>query len=177
MKLLLALSLIANCVLGILLYQKQNSPVPERLIIESHSRPSTRPITPAETEKVNLRSKKSSGIPAKFHDISALEIEDKVSRMKQDRRDFLIHDLSLTEEDLGRIQNIHRDYDRQVQAIIPSVNGGELTIAKRRALLELEEKKEAQLRRVLGTEGWKKFDQFKQKYNRSQDGLVIPMEI
>ena len=86
--------------------------------------------------------------------------------------------------DFQKIQAVKEKFNRRYQQVVPADHFGDLTIEQRRQLLELDEEREAEFAQMVGMQKWKKFQKYRDEYNRKMftkqvydKGIIIPMEI
>jgi hypothetical protein len=181
MKILLALSLLANLVFAFFLFKPiQTQPPLERLIIEEHLRDEK--VPGPEAPAIIQKSEETTQVYSA--DLNQLEIDERVKNIESEKREFLKHELEMSAEDMKKIRRIRERFTSEVEKLLPKSPVADLSIEKRRQILDLEEAREEAIQDVFGKRRWDKFQKFKEKYNRRQlkkssgeDGFIIPMEI
>jgi len=184
MKWMLVLSLILNGILGWNLLQKKEV-VREEIIEKVVVRKSAPEIiekkvivkVPGEAPVAAAPS-----VPVEFDEI---EVEDTISDVNKTREDFLVGKLNFSEKDFQAIEAIKRNYMDRYQKLLPPHEEGPLSLAQRKALLELEEERDRDFARAVGPGKWKEWETFRDSYNRKlfkrsmkdQSGVIVPMEI
>lgn len=184
MKLLLTLSLCLNALLLYrVLTQKEEVVVQEKVVVKR--------VKPEVIERkvyveVPVKAKKSpeEGPKVTSVEFDEKDMEDLVSKVAQDRDDYLTGELGFTPSDYQKVQKVKEAFHKKYQQIIPPNHFGDLTIEQRRQLLALDEERDQEMARVVGEKKWKQFQKFRDEYNRkmlskqvSEKGIIIPMEI
>lgn len=182
MKWALILSLLSNVVLVFLVLQKKEvvrEEIVEKVVVKK--------VAPEIIEKkviVNVPGKtveKVIGGPIEFDEV---EMEDSVENVNKKREDFLVGKLGFQEKDFEKIESIKRNYIERYQKLYDP-EGGPLTIEQRKAMLRLEEERDAEYARAVGPQKWKEWESYRDSYNKklwkrsmkSQSGVIVPMEI
>lgn len=184
MKALLILSLLIN---GLLAYRLTSRPeviTQEKVVVKK-----AKPQVVERKVYVEVPAPEKSEAVSTTPTMATVEFDQKdmddlVSEVSRDRDDFLTGTLGLTPKDLQKIKEVKEAFNRRYQKAIPATHFGELTIEQRRQLLELDVERENEFMRVIGEKKWKKFQGFKDAYNRrmfsrqvNEKGIIIPMEI
>jgi hypothetical protein len=186
MKWLLAISLLLNGYLVFRLTEVEPKVVTQEKVVIKKSQPKVieRKVyveVPAPEKKESNANSASAMTSVEFDE---KDMEDLVSKVSQDRDDFLTGELGLTPQDLSKLRKVKEEFSQRYQQILPADHVGDLTIEQRRQLLELDVEREREFARVVGENKWKKFQSFKDEYNRkmfskqvNEKGMIIPMEI
>lgn len=181
MKWILILSLILNCVLTIGILQKKEvvrEEVIEKVIVK-HARPEI--IEKKVIVNVpGLAPVADSGI----QDFDEKEMEDVVVDVNKDREDFLVGKLGFTEKQLKDVESVKQHFYEKYQRLIPQNGAVMLTLEQRKAIISLEEERDAQYARALGRKKWQEWESFRDNYNQKmfkkmmkEKGVIVPMEI
>ncbi len=181
MKWILFLSVILNVILAISFFQKKEvvkEEIVEKIVVQ-HSDPQV--IEKKVIVKVPGEAPETSSAPRDFDE---KEMEDVVVDVNKDREDFLVGKLGFSEKNFKEIEAVKQSFYEQYQKILPQDHVGNLTLQQRRAMLELEEKRDAQYARVLGQKKWNEWESFRDGYNKKmfkkmikEKGVIVPMEI
>ena len=181
MKWILLLSVILNGILGYQLLQKKEvvrEEIVEKVVVKK--------AAPEIIEKkviveVPGETKVERVGPVEFDEV---EMEDTVENVSKKREDFLVGKLGFSDRDFQAIENIKRSYIERYQKLYKPEDGP-LSIAQRKAMLQLEEERDAEFARAVGPQKWKEWESFRDSYNKklwkrsmkSQSGVIVPMEI
>lgn len=182
MKWVLLVSLLLNGILAWQVLQKKEvvrEEIVEKVVVKK-SEPQViekKVIVKVPGETVE----KVIGGPVEFDEV---EMEDSVENVNKKREDFLVGKLGFSEKEFGKIEAIKRDYIERYQKLYDP-EGGPLTIEQRKAMLRLEEERDAEYARAVGAQKWKEWESFRDGYNKklwkksmkSQSGVIVPMEI
>lgn len=188
MKVVLLLSLIANCALGYLYWKESTKPPLERTIVETHEKKVfVRVPTRSETQKARKLDPTQPEASAAMGAPQMLEFDPKayemgVEKVSHDRESFMQEKLELTPEDLAKIEKIKTDFYKEADKLI--LGHSEPTVEQRRQLLDLEESREKEFSKLMGQEKWQRFKKYRDDYNRRQyerqtdeQSVFIPMDI
>ena len=172
MKLILALSLIGNVVLGyFLLSAKEEAPRLERVIIETHAEGRSEKTTPRETKKVpgfNLEKeeqKTSAPLPEIPH-FEAVEFQDAGEKMETDRNEFFIQQLGMSEEKIAEHQRLREEFHRKSSEFWAKKPMQEPSFDERRKMIDLEEEYHQSLEKLHGSKNWERYQKFRENYNQ-----------
>lgn len=124
----------------------------------------------------------SSSAPVEFDDV---EVEDTISDVNKVREDFLVGKLGFSDKEFKAIEMVKQRFMDRYQKVLPPDQSGPLSLSQRKALLQLEEEREAEYSRTVGPQKWKEWESFRDNYNRKlfkrsmkeQRGVIVPMEI
>lgn len=170
MKIVLAISLILNVVLGIFLVGKKNTPVMERTIIETHGEP--RQVKMRETRAhlvspVDEKEKKESQetLPEPM-DIDQVEVQDAGERMENERAEFLHNELQIPEATLKEHQKLRNQYFQASGELWKASSTGELSFDQKRELIDMEEKLHQDLEKLYGKKNWERYQKYRENYNK-----------
>ncbi len=182
MKWILLLSLVVNGVLGFQLLQKKEvvrEEIVEKVVIKE--------VAPKIVEKkvsVEEPKKEVSAEPPKMVEYDETDFNDVYEEMNEEREDFLRGQLGLSEKDFQAIENVKTKYYKKFNEVIPPDYRGVITTDHRKKLIQLEEERDAEFARVIGTKKWESFTRFRDEYNRKmyqkgikEKGVIVPMEI
>ncbi len=185
MKWLLTLSLVVNLFLGYKLFSYRPIVTTEEKIIVKKAKPKIieRKVF-VEVPVKQAREATSAAGSTTTVEYDENDMEDLVSKVGQDRDDFLTGELGMAPAEIQKIQAVKEKFHRRYQQVVPADHYGDLTIEQRRQLLELDEEREAEFSSVVGAQKWKKFQKYRDEYNRkmfskqvNEKGIIIPMEI
>lgn len=188
MKWLLGISLLVN-VLLIWKIVGEKAPLPSERIIVKTSRPKVveRKVfveIPVEKKTSNEKPATEQTQPSSLVEYDEQDMNDLMTKVNQDREDYLVAELGLTPTDFQKIQEVKERFNERYLQVVPPDHYGDLSIEQRRQLLAVDEEKEAELARVIGEKKWKDFQRFRDEYNRkmftkqvNEKGIIIPMEI
>lgn len=185
MKWLLVLSLMVNGFLGYKLVSSKPVVTTEEKIIVKRSKPKIierKVFVEVPVKKAGEQTAAAGSTTTVEYDEN--DMEDLVSKVGQDRDDFLTGELGMVPADFQKIQAVKEKFNQRYQQVVPADHYGDLTIEQRRQLLELDEEREAEYAQVVGVQKWKKFQKYRDEYNRkmftkqvNEKGIIIPMEI
>ena len=172
MKILLVLSLMANVILGVLYYQKSTEPPIERIILEEKPAKIIREkvLVPVVKESKNKIQKKITG-----EDLSHLEeegsmasqdYEEAVMNIEAAKKDFLVGRLGIPEEIVVKEGKLRGEFIRQSNKIYEKSQMGEVSIADRRRILDMEEDLQKKVIQLYGKDNWEKFQKYQIQYNK-----------
>lgn len=176
MKLILTLSILGNLVLGyMLISDKPEAPVRERLIIETHKEPKPREvIKPVETRgkvvspvppKKEQQKEKKEIDPPDFVGFDSYELQDSGERMETRRNDFMMNELGMSEEKIQQHNELRNDFFKETSQFYDKNPMGELSFEERRQLIDLEEMFHKRLEKLHGKENWNRYQKFREDYN------------
>jgi hypothetical protein len=181
MKWILILSLILNGVLSYQLLQKKE--VVREEVVEKVVTKTPEPLVIEKKIIVKAPSDASENVQAP-RDFDEKEMEDVVLNVNKDREDFLLGKLGFSEREFKEIESVKQRYYEKSQKIIPQNAPGMLTLQQRKALIALEEERDAQYERAVGGKKWKEWEVFRDNYNQKmfkqmikENGVIVPMEI
>ena len=181
MKWLLILSLVANGILTFQLLQKDvvvREEVVEKIVVKH--------ADPLVVEKKIIVKVPGEGaeaiIPPREYDEK--EMEDVVVNVTKDREDFLVGKLGFSERQFKDVESVKQRFFDKYQKIIPQNSPGYLTLEQRKAIIALEEERDAEYEKTLGGKKWKEWESFRDNYNQKmfkkmikENGVIVPMEI
>lgn len=185
MKWLLGISLLANGILGYKLSQKPTV-IENETVITKKSAPRIIEKKVFVEVPITKKSASSSASETKMQPIEFDEkdMEDVVTKVNQDREDFLTGTLNISPQTQEKIQAVKDRFNKRYMEIIPPDQYGELTIEQRRQLLDLEVERDQEFGEVMGQKKWEEFQKYRDNYNRkmfnrqvNEQGIVLPMEI
>lgn len=182
MKWILLLSVILNGALTWQLLQKKEivrEEIVEKVVVKN-AQPEI--IEKKVIVEVPGKVKDSAPSPVEFDDV---EVEDTISDVNKVREDFLVGKLGFSEKEFKAIESVKQRYMDRYQKSVPADQTGPLTLSQRKALLQLEEEREAEYARTVGPQKWKKWETFRDNYNKKlfkramkdHSGVIVPMEI
>ena len=176
MKIVLAISLILNVVLGIFLTKKEEQkPVLERLIIETHEKPKevklnetrghvVQDVNPAPKTK---EKKKEEEIKApEFYSFENDDFQDAGEKMEAERVEFLTTKLGLPEEKVAKHKELREQYFKDTTKFWNKSPMGEMSFKDKRRLVDLEEKLYQDLEKLYGKKNWDKYQKYREDYNQ-----------
>lgn len=181
MKWVLLVSLLLNGFLGWKLSQKNEivrEEIVEKVIVKKSA--------PEIIEKKIIveapgKAPEAVAAPKEFDET---EMEDMVVDVHKDREDFLVGKLGFTESEFKKIESVKQDFYERYQRILPSDQIGALSLEQRKAILQLEEERDAEFARALGPQKWREWETFRDSYNQKmykralkEKGAIVPMEI
>ena len=178
---MLILSLILNGVLSYQLLQKKEvvrEEVVEKVVVK---REGPRIIEKKVIVKVPGETTEAVQAPRDFDE---KDMEDVVVDVNKDREDFLVGKLGFTEKEFKEIESVKQRFYEKSQKIIPQNGPGMLTLQQRKALIALEEERDAEYARTLGAKKWQEWETYRDSYNQKMfkqmikdNGVIVPMEI
>lgn len=181
MKWILILSLLLNGVLAFQLLNKKEvvrEEVVEKVVVK-HADPTI--IEKKVIVKVPAEASESAPAPREFDD---KDMEDVVVDVTKDREDFLVGKLGFSERQFKEIESVKQRFYEKYQKVIPQNGPGYLTLEQRKAIIALEEERDAEYARTLGDKKWKEWESFRDNYNKKmfkkmikENGVIVPMEI
>jgi hypothetical protein len=161
MKSLLIFSLITNVLLIYFLLTKETEKeVVERIIVETHSRP-VKTEVPRLVEKPQEGEMDSSS-QKKFFSVDAQEGQE---RVETERERFMVEELGIAEDKIQEHNRLREEYYQKTNRIWGSDPTKEPSFAERRLLIDLEEKLHRDLEKLHGKQNWKKYQEFRERYN------------
>lgn len=186
MKVVLALSLVANAILGYLLMSRENpsvQPTRERVIIETHAdfeRPQQKGekaktpevAKPSPEVKEKTSEKKSESLDESFDESPVLdtapmrddEFRMVVERMEESRQNFFMDRLNLPPEFITRYQDLRRQHEERMSQMW---NGNvEPSFEDQEKMLKLQKQYHEDLQKLFGKENWERYQKFRERYNR-----------
>lgn len=181
MKWLLLLSLLIN---GVLTYQLlQENEVVREEVVEKIVVKRAEPVVVEKKVIVKVPGETNpepTPAPREFDD---KDMEDVVVNVTKDREDFLVGKLGFSDKQFKDVENVKQRFFEKYQKLIPQ-NMGYLTTKQRKAIIELEEERDAEYARALGDKKWKEWESFRDSYNKKmfkkmikENGVIVPMEI
>lgn len=195
MKWLLGISILLNILLGVRLYLEPSSPV-----VKETSTTFVKPKTP-RTQKmmkpvaVETRGHVVSEIPEKNkgkkigsrafepHD-GMYEYQDADDKMRNDKNVFLTENLGLLQSDLDRLEKIKGEYNQELANIGKDRGVFLPSLKEKKRMIELEEKRNAKIEKLLGKQKFNQYNKFIENYNNEiikrhneDGGIIIPMDI
>lgn len=178
MKIILSISIILNIILGYkIISGKPETPVKERLIIETHAEPRKEVVKPVETrgkvvspvppkkEQEEEKKEKKDMEPAEFIGFDSYELQDSGERMETRRTDFMINELGMTEEKIQQHKELRNDFFKETSKFYDKNPMGELSFEERRQLIDMEEMFHKRLEKLHGKDNWKRYQKFREDYN------------
>ncbi len=181
MKWALLISVLLNGFLGWKVLQKKE--VVREEIVEK--------IVVKKSEPQFIEKKVIVEVPAEAAEVAPTprefderDLEDSVVDVVKDKEDFLVGKLGFSEDEFKKIESVKQRFYDRYQRILPSDQVGTLTLEQRKAILQLEEEREAEYERTLGPQRWKEWETFRDNYNQKMfkrmqkgKGVIVPMEI
>ena len=171
MKILLILSLIANVILGVLYFQEKSQPPIERIIMEEKPAKIIREevLVPVESTAKKPKSKKSSHdeLPLLNPDgeVMAQDYEEAVEHIETAKEEYLMNKLGIPEETIKKEGQLRAEFFNKTNKYYGKSPLGEVSIADRRKILDLEEELQRKIEALYGKENWQKFQNYQKKYN------------
>lgn len=181
MKWVLAVSVLLNGILAWKVLQKKEvvrEEIVEKVVVKN--------ALPQVIEKkviVEVPEKTSeTPRPLEFDEV---EVEDTITDTNKVREDFLVGKLGFSDREFKAIESVKQRYMDRYQKLLPADQSGPLTLSQRKALLQLEEEREAEYARTVGPQKWREWESFRDNYNKKlfkrsmkdQRGVIVPMEI
>jgi hypothetical protein len=169
MKRLLFSSLILNLVLAyFLVFQKKETTVVERLIIETHPDKKTKAKeeevkAPEVEKKKKPRSERETEMPPVMNDPE--EFQHAGERMEEKRKDFFTEKLGMSEEKISEHNRLRDEFYQQSALFWQKNPMRELSFKERREMIDLEEAFYKKLENLHGKENWKRYQKFRESYN------------
>lgn len=175
MKILLTLSLLLNLVLmGWALTRPSVSELASEDFEEVSATEETFPKAVAE----EMDEEPSIAVTPKKAPVNEVEVNEEPSSLEldayefgvsadkteQERSEFLLRTLQISEEVIQKHEKLREQYNHALAKTFGQ-EYKEPSIAERRQLLDIEEKYLEELEKLYGKENWKKFEDFRQKYN------------
>jgi hypothetical protein len=181
MKWVLLLSLILNGVLAWRLSQKKEvvrEEIVEKIIVKKSAPEVIEKKVIVEVPKKS--PEETASVPRDFDEVA---VTDTVEDVNKTREDFLVGKLGLTEREFKAIEEVKKNYMERYQKIV-SPDQPMLTLEQRKALIQLEEERNAEFARAMGPDRWRQFENFRNDYNKKEykramkhTGVIVPMEI
>lgn len=171
MKIALGLSLLLNLVLVVLIMRQDSRPKLERIVIEKYAeeKPSSlEPQSLAATVKPNKKKKK---VDAEGHEIFDPQdfTQEEFSELAQApdiaRKEYMTIELNIPDEKLQKHEELRLEYFTATSKFHTQDPTGELSLADRKMMLQLEETYQEKVRKLYGAANWEKFDKYRRKYN------------
>ncbi len=183
MKWILLLSFILNGILGYkVLTTKEvvREEVVEKVVVK-HADPTI--IEKKVIVKVPGENAPEKNTPV-FREFDDKDMEDVVVDVTKDREDFLVGKLGFSESQFKEIESVKQRFYEKYQKVIPQNGPGYLSLQQRKAIIALEEERDAEYARALGDKKWKEWESFRDNYNKKmfkkmikENGVIVPMEI
>ncbi len=111
------------------------------------------------------------------------DMEDSVENVVKAKEDFLVGKLGLTDLEFNKIESIKQRFYKRYEKVLPAKQLGSLTLEQRKAMLQLEEERDAEYARTLGPQKWKEWETYRESYNQKmykkalkEKGAIVPME-
>lgn len=181
MKWFLLVSVILNGFLGWQLSQKKEvirEEIVEKIVVRE-SAPQI--IEKKIIVKTPVEASEALAAPKEFDE---RDMEDSVVDVVKDKEDFFTGKLGLSENELKQIESVKQRFYERYQKVLPVDQVGMLSLKQRKALIELEEQRDAEFARTLGPSKWKEWESFRDNYNQKmfkrslkEKGAIVPMEI
>ena len=171
MKWILILSLFLNGILIVLLIQEKGRPPLERIIIESAPPPSSHqaPLAPqgvalenSQFDTPKRKQVKSENSP------DPKAVRAMMDKKESARKDFFQRELGFSEEDLAQLDGFKEAFQLEVEQVMKSHKSadGNLSLASKKKLLDLEHRYLETSKRFLGTARWDRYERFRAEYNQ-----------
>jgi hypothetical protein len=181
MKLVLLVSVLLNGFLGWKVLQKKE--VVREEIVEKVIVKKSKPEIIEKKIIVQVPGEPAETVAAP-KDFDERDMEDVVVDVVKDKEDFLVGKLGFTEREFKEIESVKQRFYDQYQKILPTDQVGTLSLEQRKALLQLEEQRDAEYERAVGPQKWKEWESFRDNYNQKmfkkmmkEKGVIVPMEI
>jgi hypothetical protein len=174
-KILLALSLILNAVLGILYYQVKSEPPLERIIMENkHEQVKiNKKHTPDIIPDNELKAKSKERVaPETLPEIDAILVQDEHTFIQASEelgraQNSYLEDLDISEEILKKKMKLMNDYFQTIgQLHQASPPGVRMSFKDRRKEIKIEEKLHQDYAKLLGDKNWEKYRNWVDNYNQ-----------
>ena len=175
MKILLALSILGNVILGHKVFSKKEvPPVRERLIIETHKNPqpkethdvkSVNPVKPIEPQNKQAPEKNEKKDPPEFMSMDPYDFQDSGERMEMRRTEFMTQELGMSEEKIAQHNDLRQEFYKETSRFYDKNPLAELSFEERRQIIDLEEMFHKRLEKLHGKENWKRYQKFRNDYN------------
>lgn len=163
---------MVNVILVVLYYQESTQPPIERIILEEKPAKVIREevLVPVPTQNKIKKRKKVEGEDLRLLDgedsVIAQDYEEAVENIETSKRDYLINQLGISDETLKKEGNLRSAYILQSNKVYEKYQMGEVPIAERRRLLDLEEKLQKDVIDLYGKSNWEKFQKYQLDYNK-----------
>lgn len=178
MKILFALSLLGNIILGYLYFTRSPEIIVEKTIVESHpgkdSRTRVKPVQGPQTfgpgrqdHPSDDNAKSANSGPKPFEPDPHIEHDFAVAaeKVEQDKQEFLTQELKLDQSTLLIERKLKEEHLREIDEIFRRTGQREMTFNDRRKLIDLEERLHHDLRNLYGPKKWEKYQKFRERYN------------
>ncbi len=180
MKWILLVSVLLNGILGWKLLQQKEvvrEEIVERVIIKK-SEPQI--IEKKVIVQVPGQAPEPIAAPKEFDE---RDMEDSVENVVKAKEDFLVGKLGLSDTEFKKIESIKQRFYERYEKVLPAKQLGSLTLVQRKAMLQLEEERDAEYARTLGPQKWKEWETYRESYNQKMykkalkgKGAIVPME-
>jgi uncharacterized protein YxeA len=169
MKNLLIVSFILNVVLGYLLvFQRKETKVVERLIVETHAQHKLPEMTDAQKERKEDK-KKSKKIQLEGEEdhpfMDPEEFQNAGDMMEEKRKEFFTEKLGMTEDKIAEHNRLRDEFYHQSSLFWQKNPMKELSFKERRQMIDLEENFYKKLEKLHGKENWQRYQKFRETYN------------
>lgn len=171
-KIFLALSLVANFVLGYFLLTKKNEKeIVERVIVETHpghevSVPSSSPIKSAAEKNLAPNVEKVAIEPTEIYGIEQEEVQEAGEKMESDRLEFFTSKLGMSEDKISQHNKLRDDFFKKTSLFWQKNPLRELSFEERRQMLLMEEDFYRKLEKLHGKKNWERYQKFRENYNQ-----------
>lgn len=172
MKILLILSLIANVILGVLYFQEKSRPPIERIVLEEKPAKIIREevLAPAPvTPKIAKNPKSKVEEVPQFLDgdaqMASQDYEEAVEHIESSKKDYLVGQLGISEEKIKKEEKLRSEFIKASSKIYEKYQMGEVSIADRRKILDMEEDLQKNVIELYGKSNYQKFQNYQKKYN------------
>lgn len=169
MKYFLITSLIANVVLGFLLFKRTpEKEVIERVVIETHAdRPKVEVKTIEEKSTKAVKEKKSEGSELmQGPGPDPQDIQDAAEAMEEERMTFFNEVLGVREEEIAEHNRLRHEFFKKTSEFWQKNPSLEPSFEERKKLIKMEEDFHAQLEKLYGKSRWEKYQKFRNDYNQ-----------
>jgi hypothetical protein len=177
-KILLAVSLILNVVLGILYYQVKREPPLERFIMENkHEQVKIENVRPAEkspeiTPKAKTKVKELTDAEIQT-EVDAIVVQDEHSFVQASEelsraQNSFLEEMDLSESLIKKKTKLTVDFYQTTGVLHQKTpRGVRMSFKNRRKELELEEKLHKDYAKLLGDKNWEKYRTWVDNYNQN----------
>lgn len=185
MKWFLLFSLLLNIILGSLLVARKPQPAEPIVIEKIKPKIIEKKIFLSEDKSAVTSNKKNTEtdevIPPQPSLPEDSEVREQLEKVKEEREN-LYHALGISPREIQAIEDVKRLYQEKYADLIPEDDMGIETLEQRRRFLELDERREEALERIVGKKKWREFRQRQRDYNRrlykeTTDKVFVPLEI
>lgn len=160
MKVLLALSLLTNLILGVLYYKEKSLPPIERIVIEERVKEVVRPA-------LEIKPQRFKHEPQRPVPISNVEDFGSVVERTEEVKKELIERVGITDEQLKTKKKLEKNYEKEINKLIKGNNSFmNLSFSDRRKLLDLEEKLHQDISKAFGKNQWSTYKKMIDAHNR-----------